>query len=81
MSAVAASGSAGVALIVASALAFGAMAILARAAYADGVDTTTLLALRFSIAGACLAAIARMRATAFPSGRVLLRTALLGAVG
>src|SRR6266404_5337599 len=35
---------AGVAYIVASAVCFGAMAIMARFAYASGVDTTTLLA-------------------------------------
>jgi hypothetical protein len=37
-----------VACIVASAAAFGAMAILARIAYAAGVDIATLLALRFA---------------------------------
>ena len=41
---------AGIAYVVASATAFGAMAIFARYAYADGVDTATLLALRFVIA-------------------------------
>jgi hypothetical protein len=39
---------AGIACVVASAAAFGAMAILARIAYASGVDTPTLLALRFA---------------------------------
>src|SRR5436309_2893169 len=43
---------AGVAAIVASAICFGAMAIMARFAYASGVDTITLLALRFGIAAA-----------------------------
>ena len=38
----------GIAFVVASAVAFGAMAILARFAFASGVDTTTLLALRFA---------------------------------
>ena len=41
---------AGIVCVVASAVAFGAMAILARFAFASGVDTPTLLALRFSIA-------------------------------
>jgi drug/metabolite transporter (DMT)-like permease len=40
----------GIAAVIASALSFGAMAIFARRAYAAGVDTTTLLALRFGIA-------------------------------
>jgi len=39
----------GVACVVGSALAFGAMAILARFAFAAGIDTVTLLALRFAI--------------------------------
>jgi len=55
---------AGVAFVVASATAFGAMAIFARYAYRDGVDTTTLLALRFAIAAALLVVacgVARVR--------------------
>jgi drug/metabolite transporter (DMT)-like permease len=71
----------GVAFVVGSALAFGAMAIMARLAYADGVDTPTLLALRFSIAAACLAAIVRWRGVALPRGRDLRAVALLGGVG
>jgi drug/metabolite transporter (DMT)-like permease len=71
----------GVAFIVASALAFGAMAILARFAYADGVDTPTLLALRFGIAGACLLAIARIRRLELPRRRDLRAVALLGGAG
>jgi drug/metabolite transporter (DMT)-like permease len=71
----------GIAFIVASALAFGAMAIMARAAYADGVDTRTLLALRFAIAAACLFAIARIRGVAMPRGRELAAVAMLGGIG
>ena len=71
----------GVAFIVLSALAFGAMAILARAAYADGVDTPTLLALRFSIAAACLGIIARTQRIAMPRGRDLAAVAALGGAG
>ena len=71
----------GVAYIVASALAFGAMAILARVAYADGVDTVTLLALRFTLAAGCLAVVARARRITLPRGRVLAAVALLGGVG
>lgn len=44
----------GIACIVGSALAFGALAILARVAYASGVDPTTLLALRFAIAAGAM---------------------------
>lgn len=71
----------GIACIVASALAFGAMAILARVAYADGVDTATLLALRFTLAAACLAVIVRVRSVSLPRGRDLAIAATLGGVG
>ncbi len=57
----------GVACVVASAVAFGAMAILARFAFASGVDTVTLLALRFAIGSSLMlahAARARQRDTA-----------------
>lgn len=71
----------GIAYIIASALAFGAMAILARVAYADGVDTFTLLALRFTLAAICLAGIARARRVTLPSGRDLASVAVLGGAG
>jgi drug/metabolite transporter (DMT)-like permease len=71
----------GIAFIVASAIAFGTMAILARAAYADGVDTRTLLALRFGIAAACLFAIVRLRRVRLPRGRDLASVAALGGIG
>ena len=71
----------GIACIVASALAFGAMAILARVAYADGADIVTLLALRFSIAAACLAVIVRLRRIELPRGRDLAAVAALGGLG
>lgn len=71
----------GIAFIVASALAFGAMAIMARVAYADGADTATLLALRFTLAAACLVAIARARRVRFPRGRDLAIVAALGGAG
>jgi drug/metabolite transporter (DMT)-like permease len=71
----------GIAFIVASALAFGAMAIMARAAYADGLDTPTLLALRFSIAAACLLVVVRAKRVELPRGHDLGAIALLGGVG
>ncbi|MGE5668186.1 MAG: DMT family transporter [Betaproteobacteria bacterium] len=72
---------AGIVFIVASALAFGAMAIFARIAYASGIDTSTLLALRFTIAAAVLAAIARLRGVPMPGGRDAALLALMGAAG
>jgi drug/metabolite transporter (DMT)-like permease len=71
----------GIAFIVASAVAFGTMAILARTAYADGVDTRTLLASRFSIAAACLFAIVRVCRVRLPRGRDLASVAALGGIG
>jgi drug/metabolite transporter (DMT)-like permease len=71
----------GVALVIASALAFGAMAIMARFAYADGVDTPTLLALRFGIAAACLGALVGARGVALPKGRDLALATLMGGIG
>lgn len=72
---------AGIAFVVASAAAFGAMAIFARFAYASGVDTPTLLALRFSIAAVAMLAIAGMRNVALPRGTTLLGLIALGALG
>src|SRR5438093_4518543 len=72
---------AGVAYIVGSAVCFGAMAIMARFAYATGVDTTTLLALRFGIAAAILFAIALARGDAWPRGKTLATLVALGALG
>lgn len=71
----------GVVCIVASALAFGTMAILARIAYASGVDTATLLALRFTIAAALMLALARQRQTRLPRGATLAAVIALGALG
>jgi drug/metabolite transporter (DMT)-like permease len=72
---------AGIACVVASAAAFGAMAILARFAYASGVDTPTLLALRFAIATAAMLALAPGRGVPLPRGRTLGALVLLGALG
>lgn len=71
----------GGALVVASASAFGAMAIMARIAFASGVDTPTLLALRFSIAAVAIFVIARVRGVPLPRGQLLVACALLGALG
>jgi len=71
----------GIACVIASAAAFGTMAILARIAYASGIDTPTLLALRFAIAAAAMLAIAFVRHTSLPRGSLLGGVVLLGAVG
>jgi len=71
----------GTAFVVASAVAFGAMAILARVAFASGVDTSTLLALRFGIAAIAMFAIALIRQIPLPTGSMLAALFLLGALG
>jgi drug/metabolite transporter (DMT)-like permease len=71
----------GIALCILSACGFGAMAIFAKEAYADGVSVLTLLALRFPLAAAVFWLIVIARGTALPSGRMLLTGLALGAGG
>lgn len=72
---------AGVALVVLSSVSFGAMALFARLAYAEGVTPISLLFLRFSLAAVIMIGIARMRRESMPRGRMLLGFALMGGVG
>lgn len=71
----------GVLLVVVSATAFGALAIFARLAYADGADVTAVLFLRFSIAAVVMAAILRLRGRRWPRGRLLLALLAMGGIG
>jgi drug/metabolite transporter (DMT)-like permease len=71
----------GIACVVLSAVAFGAMAIMARFAFAAGVDTATLLALRFAIAAFVLLALLRARGMTVPRGSTLGVLVALGALG
>jgi len=71
----------GLALVLTSAIAFGATAIFARLAYDDGVDVPTLLCLRFALASIILLALMAARRVPLPRGRVLAGLLLLGAVG
>ena len=71
----------GIAFVAVSAVAFGAMAILARFAFASGVDTTTLLALRFGIASVVMLSLLRARNITLPHGSTLAVLIALGAVG
>jgi drug/metabolite transporter (DMT)-like permease len=68
-------------LCIASALCFGAMAILGRFATASGVDTPTLLLLRFSLAAAPLWAFCAVRRVRLPAGRDLAILVGMGALG
>lgn len=71
----------GALLIVISATSFGTLAILGRYAYADGMDTFTVLALRFSLAAALMALILMLRREPFPRGRTLWQLVGMGALG
>jgi len=71
----------GLALIVVSAASFGALAIFARLAYADGAEPLTVLLLRFALAGAVMLALMAARRLPFPRGRTLLGLVLMGALG
>lgn len=68
----------GVALCLASAVGFGLMAILAKEAYAAGVDVTTVLVLRFAIAATAFWLIVAGRRPVWPARRVVLGSLALG---
>lgn len=71
----------GVAWIVVSAAGFGAMAVFAKLAYRDGVSLTTMLFLRFAIAGVLLAGWGLWRGMRWPRGRNLAWLLAMGAIG
>lgn len=71
----------GVLWIVVSAAGFGAMAIFAKIAYREEVSLTSMLFLRFAIAGLLLAAWGIRQGMRWPRGKDLLWVAAMGAVG
>lgn len=71
----------GVVYVVASAVCFGTLPIFARLAFASGVDTSTLLLLRFSIAAAIMWGLLVARGAALPRGKGLAMLAGMGAIG
>ncbi len=71
----------GLLLIVISAISFGTLAIFARLAYGAGASPTTVLLLRFTIAGAVMVAIMVVRRQRWPRGRTLLGLILMGGLG
>jgi drug/metabolite transporter (DMT)-like permease len=71
----------GAALIAVSAASFGAMAIFARAAYASGANVSGVLWVRFTLAGALLAAMTLLSGRRFPRGRQLAVAAAMGGIG
>ena len=71
----------GLLLCLVSAAGFGAMPIFAKQAYAEGLELTPLLALRFAIAAAMLWALIALRRRALGSLRGLAAGAALGLFG
>lgn len=71
----------GILLIAISAAGFGTLAIFGKFLYADGVDTFTLLFLRFGLAASVMTLILILRREPFPRGRVLAQLIGMGALG
>jgi drug/metabolite transporter (DMT)-like permease len=72
---------AGILLVAASAAGFGTLGILARYAYADGLDALTILFMRFSLSAVAMAAVLVVRRERLPRGGALIRLAGMGAIG
>ena len=71
----------GVILVLISAASFGTLAIFGRYAYAAGIDTFTLLFLRFSLSTVLMAVLLLLRREPLPCGRTLAVLAGMGAIG
>ena len=71
----------GILLIAISAASFGTLAIFGRFLYADGLDTFTMLFLRFSFAALIMTLILLLRREPFPRGKILLQLIGMGALG
>lgn len=71
----------GILLIALSAASFGTLAIFGRFLYSDGVDTFTMLFLRFGLAALLMAAVLVARRETFPRGKILLQLIGMGALG
>ncbi len=72
---------AGAAFIALSAVAFGAMAIFGKVAYAQGIRLDSLLFLRFAIAGGVMTGWMLITRQAWPRGQALAGLMLMGGVG
>jgi drug/metabolite transporter (DMT)-like permease len=71
----------GTLLIAISAASFGTLAIFGRFLYADGLDTFTILFLRFGFAALLMLMILLVRKEGFPRGKILLQLIGMGALG
>ncbi|WP_228557146.1 DMT family transporter [Myxococcus sp. AB025B] len=72
---------AGFLIVALSGACFGALGLFGRLAYAAGADVSTLLFLRFTLAGSVLGAAMVALRQPLPRGRLLVSLILLGAVG
>lgn len=71
----------GILLIAISATGFGTLAIFGRYLYAAGMDTFTMLFLRFGISASIMTVMLILRKEPFPRGRVLILLIGMGAIG
>jgi len=71
----------GILLIALSAASFGTLAIFGRFLYAEGLDTFTMLFLRFGLAALLMLVILVVRREKFPRGNILLPLVGMGALG
>ncbi|GAB1410462.1 DMT family transporter [Desulfovibrionales bacterium] len=71
----------GIIFIAISAVAFGALPIFARFAFADGMDALTIIFLRFSLASVVMLTLLFRRREKLPRGPVLLKLIGMGALG
>ncbi|MBK8822223.1 MAG: EamA family transporter [Anaerolineales bacterium] len=71
----------GILLIAISAASFGTLAIFGHYVYADGMDTFTVLFLRFSISASFMTVILILRKEHFPRGKILAQLIGMGALG
>lgn len=71
----------GIIQIAVSAASFGTLAIFGRYAYAEGMDTFTVLFLRFSLSASFMTLVLILRREPFPRGRILTQLIGMGALG
>jgi drug/metabolite transporter (DMT)-like permease len=71
----------GILLIILSAAAFGTLGILGRFAFAERMDSLSIMALRFSLAALVLLVLLLLRGERMPRGGTLVRLVGMGAIG
>jgi len=71
----------GILLIAISAASFGTLAIFGHYVYADGMDTLTVLFLRFGVSAVFMTIILLLRKEHFPRGQILVQLVGMGALG